>query len=136
MTYKYTHSLKYFKEMSWLSKNNTLNSFYFQGPQCKCQIVLCRTSNRSMFARSRSEKCAFVPVRYSEMSFFYTRTRPILEFNARMCSSSIFELTFSWFLEFFRAKMGQNFTILYVRILQKNPHFYLKRESGNFSGKY
>ena len=33
-------------------------------------LVLCRTSNRSMFARSRSEKCAFVLARSSKMSFF------------------------------------------------------------------
>ena len=33
-------------------------------------LVLCRTSNRSMFARSRSEKCAFVLARSSKLSFF------------------------------------------------------------------
>ena len=32
--------------------------------------VLCRTSNRSMLARSRSEKCAFVLARSSKMLFF------------------------------------------------------------------
>ena len=33
-------------------------------------VVLCRTSNRSMLARSRSEKCVFVLARSSKLSFF------------------------------------------------------------------
>ena len=32
--------------------------------------MLCRTSNRSMLARSRSEKCAFVLAQSSKLSFF------------------------------------------------------------------
>ena len=58
-----------------------LNTTYLKGdlgPIClqntllkpRFLLVLCRTSNRSMLARSRSEKCAFVLARSSKMSFF------------------------------------------------------------------